>query len=219
MRFHREGTNIIIVTLVLLISLNLIVYLIFPGISVYHILLYFLSLCFLVLMLRFFRVPGRGLSEVDNEVLCSADGVVVAIEEVEESEYFKDKRIQVSVFMSIHNVHINWYPVSGKVVYYKYHPGSNFIAHRPKSSTENERTSVVVEDHLHHKILVRQVAGLMARRIVCYAKEELEVHQGSEMGFIKFGSRVDIFLPLHSTVLVNLGDKVRGRITRIARLK
>jgi phosphatidylserine decarboxylase len=219
MRLHKEGTNIIIVTLIILASLLLVVHLIFPDITVFHMLLYAGCLVLLVLMLRFFRAPGRGLSEGEEEVLSSADGVIVAIEEVEEPEFFGDKRKQVSVFMSVNNVHINWYPVSGNICYFKYHPGAKMIAHHPKSSTENERTSVVIDDHKGHKILVRQVAGIMARRIVYYAKEGMEVKQGGEMGFIKFGSRVDIFLPLDATVLVHLGDKVRGRISAIAWLK
>ena len=162
MRFHREGTNFIIITLVMLITVNVIVYLIFPRISIYHILLYITCLVMFLIVLYFFRVPGRGLIEIENELLSSADGVVVAIEEVEEQEFFNDKRIQVSVFMSMLNVHINWYPLKGKVIYYKYHPGSNLIAHKPKSSTENERTSVVIEDRKHRKVLIRQVAGIMA---------------------------------------------------------
>jgi phosphatidylserine decarboxylase len=219
MKFHREGRNIIFITLAMLLSVNLLIYFLFAEITIFHVLLYIFCAVVLVLILRFFRVPGRGLNEGENEVLSCADGTVVAIEEVDEPEFFNDKRIQVSVFMSIHNVHINWYPVPGRIAYYKYHPGSNLVAHHPKSSTENERTSIVVEDKKGHKILSRQVAGIMARRIVCYAKEGLEVKQGGEMGFIKFGSRVDLFLPSDSTVLVKLGEKVRGRITAIALLK
>jgi phosphatidylserine decarboxylase len=219
MRFHREGTNFIIIALIMLITVSVIIYLIFPHFTIFHGLFYICCFVLMLIILYFFRVPGRDLAELEEEVLSSADGVIVAIEEVDEPEYFGEKRIQVSVFMNVFNVHINWYPVKGKVVYYKYHQGSYLVAHRPKSSTENERTSVVVEDHKRRKVLIRQVAGLVARRIVCYASEGSEVEQGGELGFIKFGSRVDIFLPPGTTILVKLGDKVRGRVTPIARLK
>lgn len=218
MKFHREGLNIILFTLSLLALANLVMIFIFPVIYVYHILFWVFCGVILVLVLRFFRKPGRGLNSAVDDILSSADGVVVTIEEVDEPEYFHEKRIQVSVFMSIHNVHINWYPIAGKVAYFKYHPGSYLLAHHPKSSTENERTTVVVEDIKGRKILFRQIAGMVARRIVCYAKEGASVEQGSEVGFIKFGSRVDIFLPLDAELLVNLGDKVKGRMTAIARL-
>lgn len=218
MKFHREGLKIILFTLFLLALSNLVLVFIFPVIYIYHILFWVFCAVILVLVLRFFRKPGRGLNPGDSDVLSSADGVVVAIEEVDEPEYFHERRIQVSVFMSIHNVHINWYPISGTVAYYKYHPGSYLIAHHPKSSTENERTTVVVEDASGRKILLRQIAGMVARRIVCYAKEGEAIQQGQEVGFIKFGSRVDIFLPLDAELRVNLGDKVKGRITVIASL-
>jgi phosphatidylserine decarboxylase len=218
MKFHREGKNIILITLCILACFNLALVLMFPVVYIYHIFFWLFCAVILVLILRFFRKPGRGLNESEFEVLSSADGVVVAIEEVEEPEYMKTKCIQLSVFMSIHNVHINWYPIAGKVCYYKYHPGSYLIAHHPKSSTENERTTVVVENSKGQKILLRQIAGMVARRIVCYAKEGSEVKQGQEVGFIKFGSRVDIFLPLDAEILVSLGEKVKGRITAIARL-
>jgi phosphatidylserine decarboxylase len=218
MRFHREGKAIILITLIILAIANLTLILMFPVVYIYHILFWIFCAVILVLVLRFFRKPGRGLNESAHEVLSSADGVVVAIEEVEEPEYLKQKCIQLSVFMSIHNVHINWYPIAGTVCYYKYHPGSYLIAHHPKSSTENERTTVVVENNAGQKILLRQIAGMVARRIVCYAKEGNQVNQGQEVGFIKFGSRVDIFLPLDAEILVSLGEKVRGRITAIARL-
>ncbi len=218
LKFHREGIRIILITLSLLALANLIVIFFMPMNLWLHIPFWIFCLVILVLILRFFRKPGRGINPGENEVLSAADGVVVAIEEVEEPEYFHDRRIQVSVFMSIHNVHINWYPVSGKVAYYKYHPGSYLIAHHPKSSTENERTSVVVEDLKGRKILLRQIAGMVARRIVCYAEEGKAITQGDEVGFIKFGSRVDLFLPRDAELMVNLGDKVRGRISTIAKL-
>lgn len=219
LKFHREGIRIILITLSLLALANLVVIFIMPMNLWLHIPFWIFCLVILVLILRFFRKPRRGINPGENEILSAADGVVVTIEEVDEPEYFHDRRIQVSVFMSIHNVHINWYPISGTVAYYKYHPGSYLIAHHPKSSTENERTSVVVEDHQGRKILMRQIAGMVARRIVCYAEEGKSIQQGDEVGFIKFGSRVDLFLPLDAELMVNLSDKVRGRITTIARLK
>jgi phosphatidylserine decarboxylase len=219
MKFHREGRTIILTTLSILILTNLALMLVFPVVYIYHILFWIFCAVMLVLVLRFFRKPKRGLNEGERDVLSSADGVVVAIEEVEEPEYFKGMCRQVSVFMSIHNVHINWYPMAGTVCYYKYHPGSYLIAHHPKSSTENERTTIVVENTRGQKILFRQIAGMVARRIVCYAQEGQEVKQGQEAGFIKFGSRVDIFLPLDAEIMVRLGTRVKGRLTTIARLK
>lgn len=219
MKFHREGRTIILTTLSILILANLALMLVFPVVYIYHILFWIFCAVMLVLVLRFFRKPKRGLNEGERDILSSADGVVVAIEEVEEPEYFKGKCRQVSVFMSIHNVHINWYPMAGKVSYYKYHPGSYLIAHHPKSSTENERTTIVVENSRGQKILFRQIAGMVARRIVCYAQEGQEVKQGQEAGFIKFGSRVDIFLPMDAEIMVRLGTRVKGRLTTIARLK
>jgi phosphatidylserine decarboxylase len=150
-------------------------------------------------------------------ILCPADGTIVAIEEVEETEFFHDRRIQVSVFMSPNNVHVNLYPISGKIIYTNYWPGSFLVAWHPKSSTENERNTVVIENSKHGSVLVRQIAGALARRIVCYAKTNERINQGYELGFIKFGSRVDLFLPLTATINVKLEDKVKGGITTIAR--
>jgi phosphatidylserine decarboxylase len=149
-------------------------------------------------------------------VLSPADGKIVAIEEVFEPEYFKEKRIQVSVFMSPNNVHVNWAPISGTVRFMKYHPGKYLVAWHPKSSTDNERTSIVIENHSGVEILLRQIAGALARRIVCYAREGNSIRQGDEFGFIKFGSRVDIFLPLNAEIEVSIGQKVSGKQTVIA---
>lgn len=170
------------------------------------------------LVVQFFRVPKRTPNSADDIVLCPADGKVVVIEEVEETEYFKDKRIQISIFMSPMNVHCQWYPISGETSYYKYHEGKYLVAWHPKSSTENERSTIVVKHESGKEILFRQIAGAVARRIRCYAKEGEQVKQGTECGFIKFGSRVDVFLPIGSEVLVNIDDKVTGKISQIARI-
>ncbi len=168
------------------------------------------------MVLQFFRNPKITLIVAENFVLAPADGKVVAIEEVEEGEYFNSKRTQISIFMSPVNVHVNRSPVSGIVSYFKYHPGKYLVAWHPKSSMENERTTVVVKMGDDLEILFRQIAGAVARRIKCYIREGDAVVQGSEFGFIKFGSRVDILLPTNSTLCVDLGDKTKGGITKIA---
>ncbi len=176
-----------------------------------------LSLGVLVIVLQFFRNPPRITVANVNQVIAPADGKVVVIEEVEEPEYFKDKRIQVSIFMSPFNVHVNRYPIQGEVDYAKYHPGKFLVAWHPKSSTENERTTIVVKQG-HHAVLFRQIAGAMARRIVMYSKVGDKAVAGGEMGFIKFGSRVDLFFPLGTEILVNKEQVVRGGETVIATL-
>jgi len=216
MKFHKEGRGIIRNTFLILLLINAIVWYFSPlwalGISA------FASLIILVLVLQFFRVPSREYKSDENLVFCPADGKVVVIEETEEIEFLHKKCIQISVFMSPLNVHINWLPVGGTVKYYKYHPGKYLVAWHPKSSTENERTTVVVENELGIPILFRQIAGAVARRIVCYANPDSEVKQNTEFGFIKFGSRVDVFLPLGSDVKVNIGDIVTGSQTVLAEL-
>lgn len=172
----------------------------------------------LYLVVQFFRVPSRTPNGGENIVLCPADGKVVVIEEVEETEYFKDRRIQISIFMSPMNVHCQWYPIAGETTYYKYHPGKYLVAWHPKSSTENERSTIVVKHHSGKEILFRQIAGAVARRIICYAKTGEQVNQADECGFIRFGSRVDVFLPLGSEVLVNIDDVVTGKISQIAKI-
>jgi phosphatidylserine decarboxylase len=172
-----------------------------------------------VIILQFFRSPAITVIKNDQHVICPADGKVVVIEETEETEFLKDKRIQVSVFMSPINVHINRNPISGIVKYYRYHPGKFLVAWHPKSSTENERTTVVIENKAGVSVLFRQIAGALARRIVCYSKEGQEAVQGEEFGFIKFGSRVDLFLPLGTEIKVGLGETVKGGITVLAHLK
>jgi phosphatidylserine decarboxylase len=170
--------------------------------------------------ISFFRVPTkRKITHEDNAVVSSADGEVVAIEEVEEKEYFHDKRIQVSVFMSAYDVHVNWFPIDGVVSYVKYHPGKKLFAINPKSSELNERNSVAVKDAQGREVLFRQVAGVMARRIVCNIKEGDRAEVGKEFGMIKFGSRVDFFLPIGSDIQVEIGDDITGQVSVLAYLK
>ncbi|WP_313111316.1 phosphatidylserine decarboxylase family protein [Aequorivita sediminis] len=213
--FHKEGFKIIIIALVIVIGLSLLanVFIEHPtirgGVIISLIVL-------LLLILQFFRNPKRNFSLNSNQVLSSVDGKVVVIEEVFEKEYFKDKRLQVSVFMSPINVHVTRYPVGGQVTYSKYHPGKYLVAWHPKASEENERTTVVVKNDVMGEILFRQIAGAMAKRIVNYAEVGQEVDQTTDSGFIKFGSRVDIFLPLHAKIKVELNQKVKGGISIIA---
>jgi len=218
MRIHKEGyKSIAAATVTTAIAVAAINYF-FPVPTVFHYMAYFALLVFLVIVVRFFRMPERELVQDADIVLCPADGTVVAIEEVFVDEFFNEKRLQVSVFMSPNNVHVNRYPVSGKIVYTNYWPGSFLVAWHPKSSTENERNTVVVEHQQYGPIMVRQIAGALARRIVCYSRPDERIEQGRELGFIKFGSRVDLFLPLNSDVKVKLEEKVKGGITVIARL-
>lgn len=178
-----------------------------------------LSVALYLFVLWFFRVPARSFNTDQNLIIAPADGKIVAVEETEEDEYFGDKRIQVSIFMSPLNVHVNHFPIGGQVRYYKYHPGDYLVAWHPKSSTKNERTTVVIEDNENSAVLVRQIAGAVARRIVCYARSAEQVQQGQELGFIKFGSRVDLFLPLDVKLLVKPGQKVSGKKTVIANFR
>lgn len=215
MKLHSEG-YIIIGTLFLVLAV------ISVGIWFMPINLYvkdFLFIGFFILLCwttYFFRYPKRDIYFGDNHILSTADGKIVVIEEVFEDEYFKESRLMISVFMSPMNVHINWYPFKGKVIYSKYHPGRYFIAYNPKSSEHNERASVVLKKQEGQDILIRQVAGVMARRVVCYSKKGDEVEQGSEMGIIKFGSRIDFFLPLNVKVNVKMNQKVKAQQTVIA---
>lgn len=168
----------------------------------------------------FFRVPTkRKITHEENAVVSSADGEIVAIEEIEEKEYFHDKRIQISVFMSAYDVHVNWFPMDGVVSYVKYHPGKKLFAINPKSSELNERNSLVVKDEKGREVLFRQVAGVMARRIVCNIKEGDKAEVGKEFGMIKFGSRVDFFLPCDADIQVEMGDKITGQVSVLAYLK
>jgi phosphatidylserine decarboxylase len=219
MKFHPEGYRLIALFALLSSLLALAIYLWLPVGMPIKILLWIALAYFMIFILRFFRYPHRGLAVDENQVKCPADGKVVVIEEVENAEYFGDKRIQVSIFMSPYDVHINWIPFSGKVAYQQYFPGRYLVAWHPKSSLENERTSVVIMKDAKTSILVRQIAGAVARRVVCYAREGQDVSQGSELGFIKFGSRVDLLLPPSARIEVALNEKVRGRETVIATLE
>lgn len=215
-RLHREGTATIVIALLVLSGLNLLADQFLADYCYIRSGIFIVSLVLLYIILQFFRNPRRNTVQHTQHVIAPADGKVVVIEETEEPEFFKGKRLQVSIFMSPFNVHVNRYPVSGSVVYSKYHPGLYLVAWHPKSSTENERTTVVVETPAKQQVLFRQIAGALARRIVCYAKVGDRATQGGEMGFIKFGSRVDIFLPLGTNVNVELNQKVRGGETVVA---
>jgi phosphatidylserine decarboxylase len=218
MRLHKEGFKVLGWFVPLSLGIIFLFTWLYPVMSIFH-LVFFLFLTLLNMWaVSFFRVPSRTVNLGLNHVLSSADGKVVAIEEVIENEFFKEKRIQVSVFMSPLNVHVNWYPFDGKVAYAKYHPGKFLVAYHPKSSELNERTSIVVERADGKAVMIRQIAGMMARRIVYNAKLGAEVKQGEEFGIIRFGSRVDFFLPLDARIDVKLGEKVRGQQTVIATL-
>ena len=205
--FHKEGHKIILITF----SLIVILILLLDYFSIEHKMYIQLFLIGqLIIVLQFFRNPKRITSFGNNHVVSPVDGKVVVIEEVYEPEYFKDMRIQVSIFMSPINVHVTRYPVSGEVMFSKYHPGKYLVAWHPKSSTENERTTIVLKNESSVEVLYRQIAGALARRIVNYAKTTSTVQQGEDAGFIKFGSRVDLFLPLNTKINVKINQKVNG---------
>ncbi|NQV74767.1 MAG: phosphatidylserine decarboxylase family protein [Bacteroidetes bacterium] len=219
MTIHKEGYTSIALCILFIFVLNALVHYLLPDTAWFIWLIYILSFALFVIILQFFRSPAITVVMNDQHVICPADGKVVVIEETEETEFLKDKRIQVSVFMSPINVHINRNPIAGIVNYYRYHPGKFLVAWHPKSSTENERTTVVIENKAGVSVLFRQIAGALARRIVCYSKEGQEAVQGEEFGFIKFGSRVDLFLPVGTEIKVGLGDTVKGGVTVLAHLK
>ncbi|HIX54476.1 MAG TPA: phosphatidylserine decarboxylase family protein [Candidatus Sphingobacterium stercoripullorum] len=217
MKFHKEGyVSLFLVLLIIVILQGLVAY--FGAAEWFRWFIHILSAFLLITILQFFRSPSRDIQRDEKTILCPADGKVVVIEETQENEYFKDKRLQVSIFMSPTNVHVNRNPISGVVNYFKYHPGKYLVAWHPKSSTDNERTSIVLKDAQGKEVLMRQIAGAMARRIVWYIKEGDRVEQGEEFGFIKFGSRVDLFLPLDSQINVNIGQKVIGGKTIIGKI-
>lgn len=213
---HKEGKASILITLLVLFGMNALVFWLAPGLNWLHDLILFASLVMLIIVLQFFRNPTIITTPNESQIISPADGKVVVIEEVEETEFFKDKRIQISVFMSPFNVHVNRNPIAGIVKFFKYHPGKYLVAWHPKSSTENERTTIVIEKSNGIQVLFRQIAGAVARRIVWYVKEGQAVKQGGEMGFIKFGSRVDIFLPLNTKIKVELNQVVKGGKSVIA---
>jgi phosphatidylserine decarboxylase len=218
MRFHKEGWPSLFIVSVFSAIIIGIARNFFPEYAIAHWFAYLLSGFLIIVILQFFRDPKRTFTKGEFLVISPADGKVVVIEETMENEYFKDKRLQVSIFMSPTNVHINRFPITGKVVYFKYHPGKYLVAWDPKSSTDNERTTVVVKTNRHYELLFRQVAGALARRIVWYCKEGDSAEQCEEMGFIKFGSRVDLFFPLNAKLKVKIGDVVKGSQTVLAEI-
>ena len=215
--FHKEGFKIILISIILT-GLSIILIENFATIFWLNKALTVIVLVLLITVLQFFRNPKRNTELNDSAIIAPVDGKVVVIEEVFEKEYFNEKRIQVSIFMSPINVHVTRYPMSGEITYSKYHPGKYLVAWHPKASEENERTSIVVKNNTVGEILYRQVAGAMARRIVNYAKKGDKAIQGSDAGFIKFGSRVDLYLPLDSKLEVKIGDVVKGGEQIIATL-
>ena len=218
MKIHKEGYNIIAIAFIIAAAFVLGVYYLF-GWTLSAKIVSGIALLLFALVVRFFRVPKRMSVIDDNLVIASCDGKVVQVREVEEDEYLKEKCIQVSVFMSVFNVHVNYYPVGGKILYSKHHQGAYIVASYPKASVLNERTSIAVETASGARVLFRQIAGYIARRIVCYAQVGEQATQCSQVGFIKFGSRMDLFFPLGSEVLVKTGDKVVACETVIAKLK
>lgn len=215
--FHKEGHKIILAA-TLFVGIGIIVIDKFVVLDWLNKAIAILLLFFYIIILQFFRNPKRTTKVNDEHIIAPVDGKVVVIEEVFEKEYYKDRRIQVSIFMSPLNVHVTRYPISGEVKFSKYHPGKYLVAWHPKASEENERTTIVIENPKFGSILYRQIAGALAKRIVNYAKPEMQIIQGTDAGFIKFGSRVDLFLPLNTKIKVKLNDKVKGGEQIIATL-
>ncbi|MBP6410391.1 MAG: phosphatidylserine decarboxylase family protein [Pseudarcicella sp.] len=218
MTIHKEGKASILLTLLFIIIINTLTRFLFPSNDIIIKAVILFSIFIAVIILQFFRRPTRTTTLNPNHIIAPADGKVVVIEEVEETEYFKGKRRQVSIFMSPINVHVNFNPISGIVSYFKYHPGKFLVAWHPKSSTDNERSTIVVKHNNGTEILFRQIAGALARRLCYYVNTGTKVTQGEEFGFIKFGSRIDIFLPLDAKILVKIDDKPIGGETVIATL-
>ncbi|MFY7667293.1 MAG: phosphatidylserine decarboxylase family protein [Crocinitomicaceae bacterium] len=218
MKLHREGYGIMAGTLVAVLGLSALNYflLVKCASTILFWLVELILLTLLFLVVQFFRVPTRSCPYSENDIVCPADGKVVVVEEVEENEFFKDKRIQISIFMSPLNVHANYFPIGGETTYVKYHPGLFLVAWHPKSSTDNERSTIVVKHENGKEILFRQIAGAVARRICYYAQVGKAATQGEEFGFIKFGSRIDVFLPLETKIDVKIGDIVKAKTTRLA---
>jgi phosphatidylserine decarboxylase len=218
MSIHKEGYKILIFGLIILLIINIAVNIIWADIELLRWAVIICSLMLYVFLLFFFRLPARAMEPDPGLIYAPADGKIVVIEETMENEYFKDMRLQVSIFMSPFNVHSNRYPVSGLVKYVRYHPGQNMVAWHPKSSELNERSSIVVETKGGTEILIRQIAGAVARRIVTYSQKDQTVVQGDELGFIKFGSRVDVFLPIGTEVDVPILQQVKANKTIIAKI-
>lgn len=218
MYIHKKGYGVISTVIIIAAIIVAAVFLLIPLKWLQIAITAFCSVI-VVWAFTFFRVPTNRTTTIEeNAVVSAADGEVVVIEEVEETEYFHDKRIQVSIFMSAYNVHVNWFPMNGVVSYYKYHPGKKLFAINPKSSELNERNTLVVKDDQGREVLFRQIAGVMARRIICHVDKGATAKVGEEFGLIRFGSRVDFFLPIDSEVKVKIGDKVKGKITVLAHL-
>lgn len=219
MTIHKEGRRLLLILLIVLVVINGAIIYFYPGQETIYYIFIGISIIFYLLILQFFRNPRITSTQNERHVLAPADGKVVVIEEVEDKEYFNGTRKQISIFMSPVNVHVNRNPVSGVVKYFKYHAGQYLVAWHPKSSTDNERTTIVIESPSGGEVLFRQIAGALARRIKWYVQEGDRVEQGAEFGFIKFGSRVDVLLPLDAEVKVAVGDKTKGGRTIIAELK
>ncbi|MFI8603056.1 phosphatidylserine decarboxylase family protein [Cellulophaga baltica] len=215
--FHKEGQKIILISFFLVAIIVLAAHY-YIDLNWLKLLIQCTAVVFLIIILQFFRNPKRNVTKSFDEILAPVDGKVVVIEEVEEKEYFQEKRLQVSIFMSPINVHVTRYPASGAITFSKYHPGKFLVAWHPKASEENERTTIVIKTPKFGEILYRQIAGALAKRIVNYANVGDSAHQGEDAGFIKFGSRVDLFLPLDATINVKLNQKVIGAKTCIASL-
>ena len=216
MRLHKEGYTIVAIAVLIWLLINYLVLL--TGETVFRVFILLSTLPILILAIRFFRYPKRTITPALNAVLSPADGTIVAIEETTENEYFKDRKLQVSVFMSVYNVHINWNPVPGTVTYFKHHSGHFMAAYLPKSSTLNERATTVIRMADGTEILVRQIAGAVAKRIISYSSVGKPVTQEDELGFIRFGSRVDLYLPIGTKVNVELCQEVIGSQTILAQL-
>lgn len=219
-RIHVEGNRAIVITFlvwaVVIVGINLL----WPHQDWWHIVVYVIAVFVSALIVRFFRIPiHRKTTIMENAVISPADGEIAANEIVMEDEYFHEERRQISIFMSIYNVHINFFPFDGEVTYYKYHPGKFLVAFKPKSSTENEHNSIVIRDAQGREVLVRQIAGFVARRIVCDLEPGDASIVGEEFGMIRFGSRVDVFLPVDAEVNVHIGQKVRGKSSVLATLR
>jgi phosphatidylserine decarboxylase len=219
MTIHKEGRTLLFWMMVILVAINYLLYYYLPEERLLINVSILVSLVLYLIVLQFFRNPVFSPPQEEGVVFAPADGKVVVIEEALEDEFLKDRRKQVSIFMSPINVHVNRSPVKGVVEYFKYHPGKYLVAWHPKSSTENERTSMVIKDTLGNSIMVRQIAGALARRIKWYVKEGSKLEQGGEFGFIKFGSRVDLYLPLDAEILCQMNQVTKGARTPIARLK
>lgn len=218
MGIHKEGYKILAAGFIILLVINIIISVIWNGNTLLKWTFLILSVMLFIFILFFFRLPARTIEPDPGLIYAPADGKVVVIEEAEEKEYFRDIRLQVSIFMSPFNMHSNRYPVSGRIKYVGYHPGHYMVAWHPKSSELNERSTIVIETQSGAEILIRQIAGAIARRIVTYAKENQEVRQGDELGFIKFGSRVDVFLPLGTEIEIPILQQVKANKSIIAKI-